>query len=63
MVVQPRRARWARFETRWLTVERTFPRSPIYLASGSTAFTLVVRPEALCSTWIRALVRRTANKK
>jgi hypothetical protein len=22
MVVQPRRARWARFETRWLTVEK-----------------------------------------
>ena len=41
-----------RFETRWLTVERIFRRSPICPANGSTKFMSVVRPEALCSIWI-----------
>ena len=35
-----------RFETRWLTAERTCPRSPICQAIGSTEFILVVRREA-----------------
>ena len=33
---------------------RTCPRSPISPVIGSTAFMLAVRPEASCSTWIRA---------
>ena len=52
-----------RLETRWLTARRTSRRCPISPANGSTAFTLAVRLEAFCSTWIRASARPTANRR
>ena len=51
-----------RFETRWLTAAKNSRRLLICPANGSTRFMAAVRPEASCSTWIRASARPTANK-
>ena len=58
-----RRARWAASRRAGSRPKRTFPRSPIFPANGSTAFMPAVRREASCSTWIRASARRMANRR
>ena len=58
-----RRAKWGASRRSGLRRGGTCRLSPIFPANGSTAFIRVVRQEALCSTWIRALVRRTANRR
>ena len=58
-----RRARWAASRRAGSQRKRTFRRSPICPANGSTRFMAAVRREASCSIWIRASARRMANRR
>ena len=52
-----------RFETQWLATDKNLLALPIFQDNGLTGFMHGVRHEASCSTWIRASVRLTANKR
>src|SRR4030088_3300575 len=58
-----RRARWAALRRAGSRRKRTFRRSLIFPANGSTAFMVAVHREVSCLTWIRASARRMANRK